>query len=277
MKKFVISIALGAILCACSDNNSYKINGNISSDFNGETIYLQLPDSAFNYYIADSANVINGKYSFSGKTQSIPQVATLSLKNNGSIIRPFYVILENGNIDVELNDGEIVVSGGIDNELIKNLNNELKPFDSELHNIATKYKSLRKDGELTPELDKSLLERYDSIEIIRSNMVKNFVANNNMNVAGAVVMADNLYDFNEEEIDAIISTSQQPFLKSSVYRKIIKQYKLLQRTSIGTKYSNLTMSDINGNEISLSDYVGKGKYVLVDFWATWCEIGRAHV
>ena len=111
MKKFVISIALGAILCACSDNNSYKINGNISSNFNGETIYLQLPDSAFNYYIADSANVINGKYSFSGKTQSIPQVATLSLKNNGSIIRPFYVILENGNIDVELNDGEIVEIG----------------------------------------------------------------------------------------------------------------------------------------------------------------------
>ena len=36
------------------------------------------------------------------------------------------------------------------------------------------------------------------------------------------------------------------------------------------KYTNLTMENPEGQEVSLSDYVGNGKLVLIDFWATWC-------
>ena len=35
-------------------------------------------------------------------------------------------------------------------------------------------------------------------------------------------------------------------------------------------YIDLTMNDINGNSRKLSDYCGKGNYVLIDFWASWC-------
>ncbi len=38
--------------------------------------------------------------------------------------------------------------------------------------------------------------------------------------------------------------------------------------AIGSKAPTLKLPGINGKEISLSDY--KGKYVLVDFWASWC-------
>lgn len=45
---------------------------------------------------------------------------------------------------------------------------------------------------------------------------------------------------------------------------------------VGTKFKDFTMSDINGNKHSLSEFIGKGKqgrkhYVLVDFWASWCR------
>lgn len=38
----------------------------------------------------------------------------------------------------------------------------------------------------------------------------------------------------------------------------------------GPKYKEITGSTAYGKEIHLSDFAGKGDYVLVDFWASWC-------
>lgn len=43
-----------------------------------------------------------------------------------------------------------------------------------------------------------------------------------------------------------------------------------KRTSEGNMFSDLDLVTFKGKSAKLSDYVGKGKYVLVDFWASWC-------
>jgi peroxiredoxin len=40
--------------------------------------------------------------------------------------------------------------------------------------------------------------------------------------------------------------------------------------NIGTQVTNLTMTDVDGKEHQLSEWCGKGNYVLIDFWASWC-------
>ena len=58
-------------------------------------------------------------------------------------------------------------------------------------------------------------------------------------------------------------------LKSSEYGKsIIAELEKRKVGVIGSMANNFTASDINDNKISLSDF--KGKYVLLDFWASWC-------
>ena len=44
----------------------------------------------------------------------------------------------------------------------------------------------------------------------------------------------------------------------------------LEKRHPGLQYKDLTMSDMDGKNVRLSNWVGKGKYVLVDFWASWC-------
>lgn len=43
-----------------------------------------------------------------------------------------------------------------------------------------------------------------------------------------------------------------------------------EKTSEGKMFSDLDLVTFKGKSAKLSDYVGKGKYVLVDFWASWC-------
>ena len=42
------------------------------------------------------------------------------------------------------------------------------------------------------------------------------------------------------------------------------------RPLVGMKFRNLRMADLQGKEQRLSDFAGKGQWVLVDFWASWC-------
>lgn len=52
--------------------------------------------------------------------------------------------------------------------------------------------------------------------------------------------------------------------------EFIDRKKAAHDTSVGCKFVEIMGKNVNGEDIKLSDFVGKGDYVLVDFWASWC-------
>jgi len=50
-----------------------------------------------------------------------------------------------------------------------------------------------------------------------------------------------------------------------------------ERTAVNEKLQNLPLIDDKGTSFNLTDVVPKGKYVLIDFWASWCSICRAQI
>lgn len=54
----------------------------------------------------------------------------------------------------------------------------------------------------------------------------------------------------------------------SIYN--MKRDSLLRVHIYGQPFADLKMNNLEGKSVKLSNWVGKGKYVLIDFWASWC-------
>lgn len=87
----------------------------------------------------------------------------------------------------------------------------------------------------------------------------------------AVQALINIYgDLTNKEILDYVDRLSSQLQQDSTIVEIAEGAKKAMLTEEGAMFVDFTIHDSDGKTVSLSDYVGKGKYVLVDFWASWC-------
>ncbi|MDE6265726.1 MAG: AhpC/TSA family protein [Muribaculaceae bacterium] len=243
IKKILYASAILALTaCTTEQKPSTEYTVTINSDQESSLVFLTNYDTGEKI---DSAAVVDGVATFTGNIEK-PVLARIITngKRNGMFI------LEAGNINVASRDSII---GG-------ELNGRLQEIDSQLSQIMEEYESI----------NDSLKVEYSEIYAAKIDSAQNVAMNENIdNPIGYYFFLQNAYDMSLDEFNKAVANT--PSLGDYARIKDLKDAKVKKsETSEGKMFKDFAVPVDSGEVFHLSDIVGKGQYVLVDFWASWC-------
>ena len=91
------------------------------------------------------------------------------------------------------------------------------------------------------------------------------------NAAGIFMLKNNYFYMDTPQLTEIMGMiPEQTIAKDEQLQRIKQQVDKMIATAVGQQFTDFEMNDPDGKKVKLSDYAGKGKLVLVDFWASWC-------
>lgn len=252
----LIGISALTILASCGGNNKYEITATFQdTTMNGEMFYLENNDSKT---IIDSAVVENGVLKFEGVAETVLPVEIKSEKmTTGSFI------LEPGNMTFDVENQ--VMRGTVLNDVWA----DFRVFgDKTIKEYRAQQKSIiaSEAPEKVDSLLNALVEKVQAkLDVVEDSV---FAANAN-NMVGYYVIAESYFD-KKADLDSMLVNASEWTENSQAVQKKLVHFEKLEKTAVGKMFTDFTVTMSDGKEFKLSDVVGKGNYVLVDFWASWC-------
>ncbi|MDK2853084.1 MAG: hypothetical protein PWQ38_1349 [Proteiniphilum sp.] len=270
MKKLFYLFISALILISCQNANEYTIKGTVANpDFEGTSVYLQeMTDDAM--VTTDTAVVENGQFTFRGAADA----ARLRFILLDESVAPrqenrIPVLLEPGRLKVSF-DSVVTVSGSKVNEAYTDFRAKQRELGLQMRKVVERYNRARASGTVTQELEAEINDSYDSISNQMIMLNFDFIKENIGNDLGQYSFMASSSMFEPEQQREILDLADADFKSDKNIQRVIKRLENLEKVAIGKKFVDFTLKDTEGNDVSLSDYAGQGKYVLVDFWAAWC-------
>ena len=271
MKKIIFFVlTVVCALTACTDKNAYTLTGTFATkDQDGTIVYLQQLDSLFRVHgIIDSVKVENSKFVFKGIAKELPVVQIVTVKYS---VEPVEYIVEKGKIEINY-DSELkaTVKGTALNDKYQQFESARDSMFAKGMSAYQKFEDLKKSGNLTPEqfqeFNESSTQLRDSVSKLCYDFIKPYMAT----PAGQYFFIDNSFYIKDDQQKDIISSAPSDFINLKYIQNLKKGVESREATSVGKQFTDVKGFNLDGKKVSLSDYAGKGKVVLVDFWASWC-------
>jgi peroxiredoxin len=251
----------------------FKIKGDVSS-VQPEVKMVRLQYSVDGVTIKDSAMVSNGKYELAGELTE-PKLGFFSLqyavdslnKKLRSRRDNFSVFLDKGDMTVTSTDSfsNHTVKGSKAHEVFEIFKKGEKAYDAQLEELYKQY------GEAKDKIEKKLVEnRIRAVEKeMRSAVYAPYIKQNPSSPMAVYALNSYAgYMMNPDDVEPLYNMLSADLKKTYGGKDFLEKLEGAKRLRIGMAATDFTQNDTLGKPVSFSSF--KGKYVLVDFWASWC-------
>ena len=274
MKKIITLATTVALLCAC---NGSQVNYSVSVTGAEEGAEVSVGDKLTESILC-TGEIKDGELVLTGKAD---KNALLFVQQKGGDWKTIF-FADGQPVSVNLEDHSVVGS---------ELNEKLCAYDIESSELyADIINSISEYNEASSRL--SEVEQLAWIAAINkkaddySNSYKRILEENRDNLIPVAFISEIANNMEPEE-QAELFNADAPYARHPYVLNIKKQLdeynakmaeaEALKNSLIGKMFIDLEEPDVNGKMHKLSEYVGQGKWVYVDFWASWCNPCRAEM